>query len=204
MQKNYYRPLVDFNLISRHSKYDPRVEETLHGENPAEISSVSTVASRTAHNWQRQVLNSYQRSRAFARLKISQYGILYGRIEPEHYVEDMVARWFSSRFPMFAIIIESKRGTFAINRDKNLEILQEPLYQVLSRYEKMLPKSDMLSDLVDFNSDEFWNSYYKSQHIKQRKNRRYFLKNMPKKCHLLQSLECERDSFLQNKKLSDY
>ena len=194
----------DFNLAPRHKDFKKEVIELLKKQDPVSINSVSTQEARKAYNWNRQVAGCYQRSREFARLKISPFGILYGKIEPEHYVEDLVVRWFSSRFPMFIIMLESKRGVFVFTRDRNLILFDEPLTDILSKFEKISPKNQMLEELQDFNSDEYWEKYYSSQFIKSRKNRRYFQRNIPKMFHGWEGLKLEKKRFDGNNKLSDY
>ena len=168
------------------------------------INSLSTPEARQVYNWNRQVGNTYQRARAFARLKISKCGIVHSKIDPEHYVEDIVARWFLSRFPIFTIMIESKRGTFVISKDSGLTIYKEKIQDLLPEFEKTLPENKILADLEDFNDDEFWEKYYGSQFIRERKNRRYFLHNIPKKFHNWESLALEKKSFEKNKCLNEF
>ena len=177
---------------------------SLKNQNDSEINSLSTKEARQVYNWNKQVAGTYQRARAFARLKISKYGIVYGKIEPEHYVEDLVARWFLSRFPLFTIMIESQRGTFVISKDLQLTIYKEKIETLLPEFEKTLPENEILSDLEDFNDDSFWEKYYDSQFIRTRKNRNYFLHNIPKKFHNWKSLGLEKKRFDKNKILTEF
>ncbi len=215
----------NFNLARRHSKFDQKVIGILKTQTNSEINSLSTKEARQVYNWNRQVASTYQRARAFARLKISKHGIVYGKIEPGHYVEDLVANWFLSRFPIFIIMIESQRGTFVISKDKELIVYKEKIEKLLPEFEKLQPENNILKDLEDFNDDmsemlgisehfkntskedvfnEFWKKYYDSQFIKERKNRRYFLHNIPKKFHKWDSLELEKKRFEKNKVLTKF
>jgi len=194
----------EFNLAHRHKDFDVRVMGVLRHQSKAEVEARSTKEARIVYNWNRQVAGCYQRSRAFSRLKISKHSIVYCRIEPEHYVEDLVAKWFLSRFPMFTVMIESSRGTFVVSKDKELKIYEESIDELLPRFEKELPKNEILCELGEFNEDVFWERYYDSQFIKERKNRRYFLKNIPKKFLRWGSLGLEKDRFEKNKRLSEF
>lgn len=194
----------EFNLADRHKEFDPRVMNVLRYQSAAEVEARSTKEARIVYNWNRQVAGCYQRSRAFSRLKISKHSIVYGYIEPEHYVEDLVAEWFLSRFPMFTVMIGSGRGTFVVSRDRGLKVYNECIEDLLPRFEKELPENEILSELSGFNEDVFWEKYYDSQFIKERKNKKYFLKNIPKKFLKWGSLGLEKDRFNKNMRLDNF
>ena len=193
-----------FNLADRHKNFDIKVMERLEKQGRAEIEALSTAEARQVYNWNRQVAGCYQRSRAFSRLKISKNSIVYGKIEPEHFVEDLVARWFLSRFPMFTIMVESSRGTFVVSKEEGLTIYKESIDRLLPEFEKILPENDILSDLGSFKEDDFWENYYSSQFINERKNRRYFLHNIPRKFHSWEGLSLEKRRFDKNRMLSEF
>ncbi|MBD3164524.1 DUF4130 domain-containing protein [Candidatus Woesearchaeota archaeon] len=193
-----------FNLAKRHKNYRKEVLEKLGKQSESEIESISTYEARQAYNWNKQVAACYQRSRAFIRLKISRYGIVYGRLEPEHFVEDMVAEWLVSRFPKLAVMIESFRGTFVVSKEKPLTVYREKIEELLPMLEKSLPEDAILKKLEEFNDEDYWENYYDSQFIKTRKNRKYFLHNIPKKFHNWDGLRLEKERFSGNRKLKDY
>jgi len=194
----------DFNLAYRHKDFKKEVFDLLKDQSESEVESVSTKEARTVYNWNRQVAGCYQRSRAFSRLKISRHGIVYGKIEPEHYVEDLVAEWFLSRFPLFTVMIESKRGTFVISGEHPLKRYVKGIEELLPEFEAKRGVNELLDGLMDFNEDAFWEKYYDSQFIETRKNKRYFLHNMPKKFHNWGSLQTEKRRFDKNKQISDF
>ena len=101
-------------------------------------------------------------------------------------------------------MIESSRGTFVISKDEKLAIYKDKIDELLPKFEKLLPENDLLKGLEDFNDDEYWEKYYDSQFIKERKNKRYFLKNIPKKFHDWQGLKLEKNRFEKNRNLSDF
>ena len=193
-----------FELAERHVKFKRDVFEKLQQQSMAEIESLATKEARIVYEWNRQVAGCFQRSRAFMRLKISPHSIVYGELEPEHFVEDMVARWFLSRFPLFTIMIESKRGTIVVAKGKPLQRYTEKIDELLPQFEKQLPKNDILSEIGEFKEDDYWENYYSSQFIIERRNKRYFLRNIPKKFHNWKSLATEKEHFENNKKLTQF
>ena len=120
-------------LAERHKDFKAEVFKKV---NESDIESLSTPEAKKAYNWNRQVAGCYQRSRAFARLNINKHSIIYGKIEPEHFVEDLVAKWFLSRFPIFTIMVESKRGTFVVSKDSKLRVYKETIDSLLPKFEK--------------------------------------------------------------------
>jgi probable DNA metabolism protein len=193
----------NFSLAKRHKNFNPKILTALKKQDKNKILSISTKEARQIYNWNRQVANDYQRSRAFIRLNISKKGIVYGKITPEHFIEDLLARWFLSRFPLFTVILESKRGTFIISKDKSLKKCRESLDSLLKEYDS-LPDNPLLKDLSDFDAGSFWDSYYQSQYIKERKNPKYFLKNIPKKYLKDPNLNLEMKKFNKNSCLNEF
>jgi probable DNA metabolism protein len=191
-----------FSLARRHRRFKKEVRR--QARQLSESEAISTKEGRQLYNWNRQVAGCYDKSRAFARLKISKHGIVYGKVEPEHYVEDMVAKFFAKRFPMFLIMIESSRGTFVIGKDKRLRVYSKKMGELLSRFEKELPEQEILSGLEDFDADAYWERYYASQLISHRKNKKYFHRGMPKKYLRWESLGIEKASVDGNRRLGEF
>ena len=196
--------MQQFNLAERHKDFDIKVMEKLKHLSLAEIENLASPEARTIYNWNRQVAGCYQRSRAFSRLEINKHSMIHCFIEPEHYVEDLVAKWFLSRFPIFTVIVGSQRGTFVISKRKQLEVYDKSIEDLIPKFEKKLPKNEILTELGNFNEDVVWEQYYNSQMIKERKNKRYFLHNMPKKFLRWKSLGIENGIIDKNMKLNKW
>ncbi|MFH2027987.1 MAG: DUF4130 domain-containing protein [Nanoarchaeota archaeon] len=194
----------EFNLANRHKNFDKKVYDIVRKQDVVFVENLATPEARRVYNWNRQVAGCYQRSRAFCRMKISKHSIVYCSIDPEHFVEDLVARWFLSRFPMFTIMVESKRGTFVISKTTDLVIYDKKIDELLPEFEKIMPENSILSDLTEFDEDSVWEGYYDSQFIKERKNKKYFLKNIPKKFHNWGSLKVEKEKFRKDIRLDEF
>ena len=76
-------------------------------------------------------------------------------------------------------MIASPRGTFICENTKIYET-KERLEKVLTRLEEVLPENPLLKDFNIFEQD-LWETFYYSQYIKERKNKRYFLRGVPKR-----------------------
>ncbi|MBW3015425.1 DUF4130 domain-containing protein [Candidatus Woesearchaeota archaeon] len=195
--------MENFELASRHAKFTEKLWEAVCEQDEALVLNKATKESNSLYSLHRQVANDYQRCRAFSRLKISKHGIIYGRIDPEHEIEDMVADWFLSRFPLFVILLESRRGTFINSHESGFVKTKERMMKVVRMMEKTLPENNMLKDLIEF--DELsWENLYDANFIKQRKNVRLFLKNIPKKYHNNEGLAMERRKFMKCRRLDEF
>ena len=188
-------------LAKRHIGFDENIADRVL---EIELNSKSTKDAKKLHNWARQVGCSIQRAEMFTRLSINENGILFARIDPEHYVEDIVVNFFANRFPMYVIVLESRRGCFVKKKNQQLAIVNDRMENVIYRLEKNLDTNDILCDLLDFDDKMIWKVFYNSASIMQRKNKRYFMRNIPKKYHELPGLEEEKIAFDGNQSLLAY
>ncbi|MBW3017357.1 DUF4130 domain-containing protein [Candidatus Woesearchaeota archaeon] len=177
-------------MIERHKNYDPRILEKLNTQTEAELKSLSTSAARKYYNMKRQVHGCLCRAKMFTRLETSKNGILYAHIEPEHHIEDLLIRWFKFRFPLYTIVIETQRGCF-VCEDDGVYKVKKPMAEVVSMLEKNSKEDNILKDLE--LEENAWEIYLESQFIKPRRNKRQFLKMVPKKFHNWNGMENERD-----------
>jgi len=172
-----------FNWASRHKDFQKDVFVRGARQHHALLRSKATPEAKKLHNWNRQVGMGYCKTISFLRLKTSKKGILYGEINPEHRIEDLVTRHFMKRFPTYMILIGSSRGTFLAVRNSYRGHVDQPLKQFLHQLESYLSDDHILADL-DFD-ESWWETYYDSQEIPERENKRLFLQFMPKKYHYM-------------------
>lgn len=185
----------------RNNKFDQKLVLELEQQQDNEIKYKSTRQSRKLYEWSRQVGCAIHKTEAFTRLKISEKGILYARIDPEHKVEDIVVNFFAERFPMYVIVLESRRGCFIKKKGQKLTIVRRRMELVIKKLESELADDDILGDLLDFDDQSIWKIFYSSANIMERKNKSLFQKNIPKKYHDLDGLAEEKRVFDGNESL---
>ena len=188
----------------RHSGFNQRIIDVVLSQCDAEARCKATNESRKLYEWARQVSCDLEKTKAFTRFEIHEKGILYASISPEHYIEDLVADFFAERFPMFVIVLESRRGCFVKKKGQRAAVVNERMESVLAKLDRNLENDNMLCDLLDFDDKSIWRIFYNSANIKQRNNRKYFLRNMPRKYHDLQGLDEEKNAFDGNQRLLAY
>lgn len=177
-------------MIERHKDYDEKIIEKIETQTEAEIKSLSTPEARKYYNMKRQVSNCLCRAKMFTRFELSKKGVLYAKIKPEHKIEDLLVRWFRFRFPLYSIAVESQRGCFVCTDDEVYKV-KKPLPEVVAELEKEHKEDEILNELpLDENA---WKIYLDSQFIRQRRNKRQFLKMVPKKFHSWQGMDNERN-----------
>jgi len=193
--------LLEAVMAKRHVGFDGEIIGELSRQEKTVVENKSSNESMKLHNWSRQVGCSIHRTEMFTRLNINEKGILFARIDPEHHVEDIVVDFFTERFPMFIVVLESRRGCFVKKKGQQLTIVKNRMENVIRKLESDLEGNDILCDLLDFDDKMIWNVFYNSANIPARKNSRYFLHNVPKKFHDLPGLEEERRAFDGNQSL---
>jgi len=167
-----------------------------------ELENLTTKKARKLYEMSREVSKEIHLKKSFTRLSISEYGILYTSLEFTHRIEHILLRSFTSRFPTFTIIIESKgkRACYIGKKGKETEEVKAPLRQVLKNLESRLEKDSFLQGL--WKGEELWENYYSSQYIKERRNLKLLKKNMPKK--FLQHNSAEQRTWKRSRDLRDY
>ena len=197
----------DLCLADRHKDYSESLVIAVSRQPEEMVEAKATAEARKLYNMHRQVWCEIHRIESFTRLKTSPKGILYATIKPEHKVEDIVVWFFSARFPLFIIAIESK-GRCYVASDSKISIINKPLANVVSSIEEGLIENKILSDISDYNmganGEDLWNTFYETQYIKERRNKRYFHKSMPRKILRNTGLGMELRGSIGTRKLKDF
>lgn len=187
----------------KHKDFNPELIKHIRKQ-PAElVLSEATVEARLLYNQSKQVGYDAHRIRMYTRLKVSKKGILYARIKPEHNTEYDALDFFIERFPMFLILLESKRGVFYGSRKLGKGIMKTTLKEILPKLESTMEDNDILDDLEDF-SDDLWKEFYSAQYVSSRRNLRLFYKNMPKKMQHAYTMDMEKHIFDGNRSLLEF
>jgi hypothetical protein len=191
---------MDLDFARHHKDYSEKLwsEAILL---PAKIvRAKSHPAARRLYNMHRQVWADYHRACAFSRLSVDGHGILYGKIETEHDIGRLVISFFMKRFPVLVVALENCGETLVGERGK-VKRYKKRLYEVLSDLRSRLPLNELVSDLEKFD-ERTWEDYYNTQSIAQRRNKKHFLRSVPKKVHHRMSVE--KRGFLGSRNLLEY
>ena len=97
-------------------------------------------------------------------------GILYAAIEPTYNVSELIANHFKERLANEKWIIHDVKRKFAIAYENNEWMIREFKFKKLESYEE-----------EELFYQNLWKIFHKSVSIKERKNNRLQMQNMPKK-----------------------
>ncbi len=188
----------------RHVKFDARLVEKVLQQDEGLVAAKATCEARKLYNLSREVLGDAHRLRSFLRLKVSKHGILYAGIKTDHDIEDIIVAHFVRRFPGFVIVIESQKGSFIGSRQlKEVLFVATNLDDILKKLEETLPVVESLEEFEVFD-ERMWETFYKSQNMKERKNMRLFLRNIPKRFHDQEGLATESYIIKHSKRITDF
>jgi len=196
------RLFSEYPLLLYHSRLNEALAREASKASQGELESLTTQRARKLYEMNREVSKEIHLKKAFTRLSISEHGILYASLDFTHRIEQILLSSFTSRFPTFIVVIESKKkGTCYIGKKgKEAEKAKSPLSQVLKKLESQREKDSFLEGLC--NEEELWEKYYGSQYIRERRNLKLLKKNMPKK--FLQHNTTEQRIWKRSRDLRDF
>lgn len=192
-----------FYLAKFHKDYSEKLFIEISKQPNEVVKSQASIESRKLFNMNNQVGYDIHRTNSYTRLKISRHGILYATINPEHKTEEFSLKFFADRFPTFIVILESKRGVF-ISERRSISTMKGELKTIIKKYEEKYPKNDLAIDIESIDDNEIWERYYDSQYLESRKNKKYFLRSIPKKLLKNNNLKIENNKYSGSRKITDF
>lgn len=203
-KRRFVPPRIERQVAAarRHARFDQSLVERAMKQSPHLVRVQATPEARRLYNLSNQVSSEVNRLTCYLRLKINPHGLLYAKHTPDHRIEDLLVSHFLYRFPLYVILLGSKRGTFVGERQA-IYRSSEPLAQLIEQLEKERPLDPILQELKA-TDDEVWEAFYQSQVVKEKHSQSRFLKNVPKRFLGMDSFEVERKSFRGTKGLEAF
>jgi probable DNA metabolism protein len=198
MENNYF-------LAKLHNDYDKNLIKIVLKQPIELVNAKATIESKKLHKLHKEVSNEIHRLKGFIRFESSKKGILYSKIETKHDIEKIIINFFMKRFPLMTIIISSNKGCFIARKNK-IKFSNIELFKLIKELEKTIIDKERNFNFYDFDNKLIWEKYYKSQFIKERENKKLFIKNIPKKYLKNEFLAEEQTNYniCNNKKISDF
>ncbi|MFX0183097.1 MAG: DUF4130 domain-containing protein [Candidatus Hodarchaeota archaeon] len=149
---------------------------------PKEIlENIGTDLAKKAVRMSQEVDSDLHAHKAFLRLSVSPHGILYAKsCKMKHYNEELLLKFFQTRFPTLIVMFESHRGVFMIDHNQNLVTTDIPLEKILAQLEEKLAVNPLLNGLNEKNYEELWKGFARSQIIQGRETLKQ-LENLSKR-----------------------
>jgi hypothetical protein len=169
--------------LSRHKDISTEFFDKIKGMEKVILENIGTDLAKKAVSMSREVNGDLHEHKAFLRLSVSPYGILYAKIDKmKHRNEIVLLEFFKARFPTFIILFESKRGVFAYEPSSSFLVTDLSLKEALRECEEKMDINPVLMDLIgnNYNYQELWESFAQSQIIKEKRTSKQVL-NLSKK-----------------------
>lgn len=170
------------SMISRHASFSFKLKREIQEHPESFLQSSGSIFAKKINGMIREIFREMDRQRQFTRTSLSSNGILIGKVQFKHHIEDMVLDYFHTRFPQFIICLfnEIKNETIIINENGAMFRSRKNFQEIIDIMSKSRPISDIYSK-IDVSTEKLFNEFYSSQFIKARENRRYFRHMIPKK-----------------------
>ncbi|MBN1801994.1 MAG: DUF4130 domain-containing protein [Candidatus Lokiarchaeota archaeon] len=195
------------NYLPRHANFSPYLLWQLGRLSEAELRYSGSILAKKVIKMMREISKEAYRAKQFTRTEINDHGVLFGVVSIKHKVMDNVLHYFHERWPQGVVCLFNNlsQKTFMISEKGNIMEYDLPLDEVVSRISKNRSKSPYFSD-IQFSNKEIFETLYKSQHISERENARYFKNMIPEHCFRLPGMKkgVERLFTPGNKKIDDY
>lgn len=133
------------------------------------LENVGSDLAKKAVSMSWEVDGDLHKQKAFLRFSVSSHGVLYAKVNKmEHKNEKELLVFFKKRFPIFIILIESKRGVFYIDNRLKINRSELSLNETLRLLETERPEREMIQNLKGKDYQELWRSFAQSQIIEGR------------------------------------
>ena len=192
-----------FRSARKHKDFDTNRWLIVEMQDPVLVKNIATPESRKLYNMACQVDSETHLIKSFARIEADKKGILYMETLCDHYIEFYILSFFKERFPLFDFIVSTQKGCFISEKGqmyKNNNSLEDNI-RLLSEGR---PDNSLLSGMnLSCFDITVWRSFFSSQYIKERRNRKLQKKHVPKKYSEQRSIRwemCEN----ANRQLSEF
>ncbi|MBU0952935.1 MAG: DUF4130 domain-containing protein [Nanoarchaeota archaeon] len=180
-------------LARRHSSFKEDLLLKIETQDKRLVRVQATPEARTLYNCYSQVMTEINQLMNYLRFTINPHGILHVSYTPRHSIEDVVVAQFHRRFPRFAIVLASARGTFVADMMTVLQ-LTKPLADVILDLENQRPRDPFLKDLNN-TDDAIWEAFYRSQRRTTERDPKRVAAIVPKRFQKMPSFQLERELF---------
>jgi hypothetical protein len=193
-------------LLPRHEKCTPQLIQDVIETSDVLLENRGSAVATKAYRMARQVGNEFHRARSFTRTQVNERGVLYGKMTVKHRIEDLVLKFFHSRFPEYIIILYNviTKQSHIITEKRKISVETLSLEESVAKWSKDRPiiakiadlnqKTEQIEELSQAEANEkqiLFEEFYLSQYAPERKNKKYFDRMMPKYWRRTAGMEME-------------
>ncbi|MBN1785667.1 MAG: DUF4130 domain-containing protein [Candidatus Methanofastidiosa archaeon] len=146
------------------SKLSPKEIENARS---AKVSSIRSMVS--------SVQSEIHKMRGYVRLAPVDEIVLYGYLRPKHRIGEQVANIFAHRYPKTIIVLGNANNSWVslYTAEGLYHMSSGPLDEVVEKLRQLTNSPDKVDTI-----ENIWECYYKSQYRPERRNLKYFHRNM--------------------------
>ncbi|MFH1408825.1 MAG: hypothetical protein ABIH34_02875 [Nanoarchaeota archaeon] len=120
-------------LIERHRSYHPGL---LNDIKITDLVQSKGFEARRLHHMDTDVKTELRRLKSFTSFNVSMHGILWAVIDCQNNIEEMLVSYYLQKFPGFAIVLETAKGTFYGEKPTSITHSTKSAITIVSRLEK--------------------------------------------------------------------
>jgi hypothetical protein len=193
------------SILSRHAHCTQKILAEIEAHDEIYFQTKGSAKAVQAFNMAREVLKEIGRAIQFARTQINAHAILSCAISLEHAIEDRLMEFWHERFPECVICLYNIRSRCCFIMDEKGEIQKEgrSLDVIVEGLSQKRPEHPLFADLAQGDAaGDIFKTFYESQLIESRANRRYFQQMIPNEWLFRPGLEVEHG--FRNTKLEQF
>ena len=166
-------------LYERHYNYDERIfrDESL-------VPNKELLKRKMSE----KVGEEINRIKAFLKLKVYDGKFLYAKIEPKHYIEDLVLKELIKKYPNFTIVLSSSRGNFMMSKYELPFPIKDGVYFSESDPTPTLNRLPTSESLLKFASRQKYWDRQRSKKFFQMRSRQFQKRAVMRKAQRSQSM----------------
>ena len=172
--------------LRRHNKFSPNIIRELKKVSDEVLRNMGTPFARKVNKMAKEISLEAYRAKQFTRTEINNRGVLYGIVLLKHKVIDSVLNYFHERWPQCIICLynEHTKSTSIIDEKGTIYEVNLLLKEAVEKISKSKPIIPYFDD-IQISGEDIFETLYKSQHIPERENERYFKSMIPDYCYKL-------------------
>ncbi len=172
--------------LRRHNKFSPNIIRELKKVSDVVLRNMGTPFARKVNKMAKEISLEAYRAKQFTRTEINNRGVLYGIVLLKHKVIDSVLNYFHERWPQCIICLynEHTKSTSIIDEKGTIYEVNLLLKEAVEKISKSKPIIPYFDD-IQISGEDIFETLYKSQHIPERENERYFKSMIPDYCYKL-------------------
>lgn len=155
------------SLLPKHANMTEKLMTRIRETSKTFLENKGNDLSSLAIRLYREIAREIHANTAFLRLSVSPHGILHAKLNIDHRVEEDILIFFSDRFPVFIVLLESRNRVYSAKNGEFLGVQDGNLENAVQKWESKLPINPLVSGVTG-DYELLWENYARSQDISRK------------------------------------